>query len=164
MSEDDKMSKGVVSALLAVVAILALSTAPAWTAQRALTKQNCEGAGGTFSSDRGVKHCARVAAVFTVEGTPIGNSTLVPFDETSAWLWTAGWRFDTTYATVVTESQIGNREVLRSSQDVDVDQTFVQLSCMKVHREDILLGVVLETLQEEHLPADCAALGLYPTV
>jgi hypothetical protein len=158
------MSKGVFSVALALVGVLVLSSAPAWTAQRALTKQNCEGAGGTFSSHRGVKYCASVASVFTEEGALAGNETYVPFDALSAWRWTAGYRIDTTYAQVVTESQIGNREVLSSTENVQVDQTVVPLGCMKWRREDLILGIVLEVAEEDRPLTDCEALGLYPTL
>ena len=61
--------------------------------------------------------------------------------------------------------QFANREVIvSSSEDVEIDQTLVKLGCTKVHREDVLLGIGLETAQEGRPLSDCEALGLYPTI
>src|SRR5688572_2507139 len=100
------MSKRFLFVVLSVAAIVVASAVPAWSAQRALTKQNCEGSAGTFSSVRGVKHCVRIGSVYTVESGPLGGTALAPIDELSAWRYNGTYRLDTTFATVVTESQI----------------------------------------------------------
>lgn len=136
--------------------------APAGAAQRDITKQSCEAAGGTYATDRGVKSCTTVGQAWTETVLVPGIDQYVPTNpEGTVWHYWGGYALYTTYQTTTTQSQLANRPIFTTTETTVVDESLAWTSCNR-RWEDAILGIALAAEEIDRPTQECVDAGVFP--